>query len=200
MIFIKTISEFITESNKKDYHILYHSSDSAFFDILDYDKAKKGERFFNPLGNGLYCTTNLEFSKTFGKNTYYYLLPKNAKIKKVTHKTWPTTFQQILKSVLKKYNIDYWNDITSYQKVFFNRLSNDSPISSLNELQEVLSADDYDFNLSNVQDTIESVVDKMNMNYDAIWYKDTDFYLEANEILIPISKFKKELFVNKLPE
>ena len=64
--------------------------------------------------------------------------------------------------VLKKYNIDYWKDTTHIQKVELMRLANDTPISSLNELQEVLSSSDLGYNLPNVQETIESVE---NLNY-----------------------------------
>ena len=78
-----TLIEFLNENvNLKDYHILYHSTDSDFFNTIDHDNAKKGERYFNPLGNGLYFSTNEKFTKKFGKNTFYYLLPKKSKIKK----------------------------------------------------------------------------------------------------------------------
>ena len=198
--FIKnTLREFLNEQkNTKDYYVLYHATDSDFFDTINYDNAKKGDRYFNPLGNGLYFSTNENFIKKFGKNTYYYLLPKSAKIKKITYKTWTeSVYNSILKKVLKKYNIDYWKDTTLDQKVELNRLANNPPITSLNELSYLLSAS---YNLSNVQETIENVVDKINRPYDAIWYKETDYYQQADEILIPTSSFKKELFVKELPK
>jgi len=194
------IQEYTKKMLHKKYYVLYHSTDSDFFNSIQYDNAKKGERYFNPLGNGLYFSTNEQFSKTFGKNTYYYLLPKNAKIKKVTHKTWVQgLYQKILIIVLKKYGIDYWKDLTVFQKVELMNISNDAPISSLNELQEVLSSSDLGYNLYNVQQTIEDVVDNINSNYDAIWYKNTDYYQKSDEILIPIKSFQKELFFKKLP-
>jgi hypothetical protein len=197
----KLLREGLEPINLKDYHILYHSTDSDFFNTIEYDNAKKGDRFFNPLGNGLYFSTNEQFTKTFGKNTYYYLLPKSAKIKKITYKVWTeTTFQSILIKVLRKYNIDYWKDIETSEKVMFARLGNDAPISSLNELQEVLSAPDLGYDLDNVQETIESVVDAMNSKYGAIWYKNTDYYQQADEILIPIQSFNKSLFFKDLPK
>jgi len=190
-----------TSTTHNSYYILYHSTDSDFFNTIQYDNAKKGERYFNPLGNGLYFSTNKEFSKTFGKNIYYYLLPKNAKIKKITFKSWTeSNFQAILKAVLKRYNIDYWEDVNTQQKLELYKLSRDTPISSLNELEELLSSSDLGYNLPNVQKTIESVVDKINSKYDAIWYKETDYYDKADEILIPTLSFKKELFVKKLPD
>jgi len=197
-----TIREYLNEQiNTKEYYVLYHSTDSDFFNTIEYDNAKKGDRYFNPLGNGLYFSTNEQFSKTFGKNTFYYLLPKTAKIKKITHKTWTeSNYQNILKLVLKNYNIDYWKDTTIQQKVELMRLANYTPISSLNELQEVLYSPDLGYNLLNVQETIENVVDKINSKYDAIWYKDTDYYQKADEILIPTLSFKKELFVKELPK
>ncbi len=197
--FIATsIKEFLNEQKStNDYHILYHSTDSDFFNAIQYDKAKKGDRFFNPLGNGLYLSSNEQFTKKFGKNTYYYLLPKTAKIKKITYKSWTeSNYQNILKLVLKKYNIDYWKDTTIQQKVELMRLGNNSPIESLNSLEYVLSAV---WELDNVQETIETVVDKINEKYDAIWYKDTDYYQKADEVLIPMRSFKKELFVKELP-
>lgn len=140
----------------------------------------------------------MNFSKTFGKNTYYYLLPKNSKIKKITFRSWrETNFLHIVKLVLKKYNIDYWNDTNHIQKVELNNLSNDTPISSLNSLEFLLREE---YNLNNVQETIENVVDKINSKYDAIWYKDTDYYQKADEILIPEKSFRKDLFFEKLPQ
>ena len=197
-----TIKEYINkEKTTTNYYILYHSTDSDFFNVIQYDNAKKGDRYFNPLGNGLYFSTNKQFSKTFGKNTYYYLLPKTSKIKKITYKSWTeSSYQNILKLVLKKYNIDYWKDTTHTQKVELMRLANNTPISSLNELQELLSSPDLGYNLPNVQETIESVVDKINAKYDAVWYKDTDYYQKADEILIPTLSFKKELFIKELPK
>ena len=196
--------DLFNESKEKKingYHILYHSTDSDFFDTIEYDNAKKGERFYNPLGNGLYFSTNINFSKKFGKNTYYYLLPKSAKIKKITDKYWKEQlYESILKKVLKKYKIDYYRDLTLIQKVELMRLGNDTPISSLNELTEVLSGSDLGYNLPNVQETIENIVDDINSKYDAIWYKTTDYYQEADEILIPKLSFKKELFLKELPE
>jgi hypothetical protein len=199
---VTTIRKCLNEEiNTKDYHILYHSTDSDFFNTIDYDNAKKGDRYFNPLGNGLYFSTNKQFSKTFGKNTFYYLLPKSAKIKKITYKTWTeSNYHNILKLVLKKYNIDYLKDTTIQQKVELMRLANDAPISSLTQLEVVLSSSDLGYNLSNVHETIENVVDKINSKYDAIWYKDTDYYQKADEILIPTLSFKKEFFVKELPK
>ena len=196
----ESIKEYLNEEefNLKNYNILYHSTDSDFFNTINYDNAKKGERFFNPLGNGMYFSTNKNFTRKFGKNTYYYLLPKNAKVKKITFKSWTeSNYQNILKLVLKRYKIDYWNDLDSGQKVQLMRLANDAPISSLNELQYVLT---HDYNLPNVQETIEDIVDKINAKYDAVWYKDTDYYEEADEILIPKLSFKKELFFQELPK
>jgi len=133
------VEELYLEDTYKDYYVLYHSTDSDFFDSVKYDMAKKGDRFFNPLGNGLYFSTNKDFSKGFGKNTFYYLLPKSAKIKKVTFKSWTqSTFLSIVKKVLKKYNKDYWKDTDISDKVEINRLGTDAPISSLNEFSEWL--------------------------------------------------------------
>jgi len=199
----KIIREVISLDNKmeidKKYLILYHSTDSDFFNTIDADNAKKGERFFNPLGNGLYFSTNPFFSKQFGKNTYKYLLPKTAKIKKITHKSWTeSNYQAIVKSVLRQYKIDYWKDLNPGQMVELMRLGNNTPITSLNELEYVLSAPDLGYNLDNVQETIEKVVDKINSKYDAIWYKDTDYYTNADEILIPKSKFNPKMFFEEL--
>ena len=191
---IYKFAEYIKENLSKDYYILYHSTDSDFFETLNTNMAKKGDRYFNPLGNGLYCSSNLEFSRTYGRNTYYYLLPKNSKIKKVTYKSWSeSTYENILKLILKQYNIDYRNKKQVSFSQFYDlmRLRNDTPIESLNSLEEVLRI--Y-FKLDNIQDTMEKVVDKINSRYDAIWYKETDFYLDADEILIPANSFKKDLF------
>jgi hypothetical protein len=194
----RLLGEGLESINLKNYHILYHSTDSDFFNTIQYDNAKKGERFFNPLGNGLYFSTNEKFSRTFGKNTYYYLLPKSTKVKKITDSNWGVVYHSILKRTLKKYGINY-DDLDIGEKVMFNRLGNDAPITSLNELQEVLSAPDLGYNLDNVQETIEGVVDNMNAKYGAVWYKNTDYYQQADEILIPALSFNKSLFFKDLP-
>jgi hypothetical protein len=200
--FIKTtIREYLNEQiNTKDYYILYHSTDSDFFKTIEYGNAKKGDRYFNPLGNGLYFSTNKAFSQTFGKNTYYYALPKNSKIKKITPKSWrESNYENILKLVLKEYGINYRDEKQISFSQFFDllRLRNNAPIESLNSLEFILSRD---FKLNNVQENIEKVVDKINSKYDAIWYKDTDYYQKADEILIPTLSFKKELFMKELPK
>ena len=196
-----SLENYLTERKvTEDYHILYHSTDSDFFDTVRYDKAKKGERYFNPLGNGLYCSTNKEFSRTFGKNTYYYLLPKSSKVKIITKSSWTSSnYQSILNKVLRNYGLKYWKDLSLGQKVELMRLSKHEPITSLYELHELLSAPDLGFGLSDVQETIEKVVDGFNSSYDAIWYKDTNYYQKADEVVIPLKSFRKELFFKELP-
>jgi hypothetical protein len=201
MLYIKDFKNFINESlsdiNLQDYHILYHSTDSDFFDVLNYEKASKGERYFNPLGNGLYCSSYKDFSKTFGKNTYYYLLPKNSKIKKITYKSWTTSnYMNIVKSVLRKYKIDWWDDINIMLKVKIDKLGNNTPIMSLNELEYILT---NDLDLIDVDKTMENVVDNINKKYDAVWYKDSEHYTYADEILIPTNSFNPNLFFKELP-
>ncbi len=199
MFYIKPIESFLNENikNLNDYYILYHSTDSDFFEVLSYENATKGERFFNPLGNGLYCSSHQDFTKRFGKNTYYYLLPKKSKIKKITFKSWTeSNYLNIVKSILRKYKIDYWNDIDINMKLEINTLGKNPPIVSLNELSYLLESD---LNLENVKDVMESVVDKINQKYDAIWYKDSDHYTDADEIVIPTNSFNSQLFFKELP-
>lgn len=187
----------LMENKSNPFYILYHSSDSDMFDTYDHTKAAKGDRYFNPLGNGLYCSTNKDFSKGFGKNVYYYLLPKTSKIKVITQNSWVTKdYPGILSKVLRKHKVKY-STLDLNMKVMLNQLGNDAPITSLNELSYVLMED---LGLTGADDTIENVVDERNANYDAVWYRSTDYYLEADEVVIPPSKFRKDLFVKQLPE
>jgi hypothetical protein len=39
----------------------------------------------------------------------------------------------------------------------------------------------------------------MNAKYGAVWYKNTDYYQQADEILIPALSFNKSLFFKDLP-
>jgi hypothetical protein len=186
----------LLESGNKPYWVLYHHTDSDFFDTLNHSLAKKGERYFNPLGNGLYCSTNKEFGKGFGKNTFYYLLPKNSKIKIVTQNKWYSTdFWSYLNKVLRKYKLNF-RDLSLEDRVTIDRIANNEPITSLNELEFVLSVD---LKLDNVDVVMESVMDERNSTYDAIWYRTTNYYKSADEIVIPTKSFKKEYFVKELP-
>lgn len=199
---MKNFENFISEKIKtddKDYYVLYHSTDSPFFKTLNFESAQKGKEnlYFNPLGNGLYCSSNEEFSRGFGKYTYYYLLPKNSKIKKVTRTSWSSTYMDIVKRTLKRFGIDYWKDVHVGDKVELNKLGNDTPINSLNEFEEWVKMI-YDF--ENIQDVIEEIVDKKNSKYDAVWYYNTDYYQNADEIVIPINKFNPKYFHKNLPE
>jgi hypothetical protein len=187
----------LLERDSKPYWVLYHHTDSDFFDTLNHSLAKKGERFFNPLGNGLYCSTNKEFGKSFGKNTFYYLLPKNSKIKIVTQNKWyKNDFWGYLTKVLRKYKLNFY-DLSIDIKIIISRIANNEPIESLNELEVVLRED---LKLDNIQEVMESVMDERNSAYDAIWYRTTNYYNEADEIVIPTKSFKKEYFVKELPE
>jgi hypothetical protein len=115
----------------------------------------------------------------------------------ITQNSWVTKdYPGILSKVLRKHKVKY-STLDLNMKVMLNQLGNDAPISSLNELSHVLMED---LGLTGADDTIENVVDERNASYDAVWYRSTDYYLEADEVVIPPSKFRKDFFVKQLPE
>lgn len=178
----KTAEEFVKAQGKE----IYHASDSEPFDVFDVSKATKGERFFNPLGKGMYLSSNKDFVRRFGKNTFEYVLPKGAKVKTVTIDSWAKKdYPVIVRGALKNLGIKY-DDLTLNEKVELNRLVPNTPIESLNNAEVIIR--DVSERLgkgTNVQGAIEKASDARNSKYDAIIFKDTDYYTDADEILVP---------------
>jgi hypothetical protein len=200
IILLKNIlNEIKGEEYKKEHYTLYHATDSDYFEAPDVTKAKKGSRYFNPLGLGLYCSTNKEFVRKFGKNIFIYLLPKNSKIKFVTRSNWLREYGGILTKIFRKLHMSYWNDTTIEQKVELNKLGNNAPITSLNELADYLDVIlPLDTAGVNIYEIIEEINTQRNSNYDAVWYRTTDYYQKADEVIVPFNRFKSENFIREI--
>lgn len=188
---IKSFNEFVNEESGSDYYTLYHGTDSDFFTDLDFDKAAKGDRYNNPLGDGIYLTPFKEDAKKFfGKNVYVYHLPKSSNIKKVTKENWENDFKEIVSETIKRLGFNY-EDLDQLRKNQINSIYKFQPtqILMLNRLTFLLESlykiDKYD-----VADIIEEVMNERNEPYDAIWY-------DYGEVLIPTSKFNSSYFSNK---
>lgn len=198
MKLVYVMKDLLVENISKEYHVLYHFTDSPFFKKIDPNSATKGSDnlFFNPLGSGLYCTSKEEFGRSFGKNKYYYLLPKKSRIKKITKNNWDSIYQMVTKKVLKSLKINY-DSLNLGQKVQINRFASHPPIDSLYQFESYIEGE---FDLDSVQRTISSTVDTINSKYDAVWYTVTDDYRsDSDEIVIPYNSFNPNLFFEKLP-
>lgn len=183
-----TIREYLNERNNNDYHILYHGTDSDFFDKLDFDKAKKGERYNNPLGDGLYLTPyKKDALKFFGKNVYIYHLPKSSNIKYVTKENWENDYNEIVLETINKMGFNY-DDLDKLRKNHIASIYKWQPtqIKMLNRLTFLLS-EIYKVDKHQIADIIEDVMNKKNKEYDAVWY-------DYGEVLIPTSKFNPNYF------
>jgi hypothetical protein len=165
---------------------LYHATDSGEFNLADFNPkaAAKGEEFFNPLGSGLYASSNKEFVRRFGSNTMELVLPANVKVKKVSIDSWEKDFASISKRALKNMGIKY-DDLTLSEKVEINRLVPNTPIESANNFEVVLRDIAERLNKEgSVQDAIQKSVMEQYKNYDVIKYLDTDYAFDADEIVI----------------
>jgi len=187
--FIKNkLNKLLTEQNiKNNFYVLYHGTDSDFFTELNFDESSKGERFNNPLGDALYLTPYKEDAEEFfGKNVYVYYLPKNANIKHATKENWENDFNEIVSEVFIAMGKDY----DKLDRMSQNRIKmlyrEPTQIKILNELTFLLS-NLLKIDVHEVADIIESVMNKRNEQYDAIWY-------DYGEVLIPPSKFNSKLF------
>jgi hypothetical protein len=165
---------------------VYHGTDSDSFNFSQFDisKAKKDESFFNPLGKGLYTSSNKDFVKRFGKNIEEIILPKDAKVKKISIDTWEKDFPVITRKSLKNMGIKY-DDLTLSEKVEINRLVPNTPIESANGFEVILR--DISERLGkkgSVQDAIQRATMDKYKDFDIIQYLDTDYAFNADEILI----------------
>lgn len=180
----KTAEEFVKGQGTP----VYHATDSSSFEPSSFDisKASKGseEVFFNPLGKGMYLSSNKTFVRRFGKNTMDFVIPKYAKTKKVTIDSWEKEFPMIARQSLRKLGIKY-DDLTFDEKIEINRLVPNTPIESANSLEVVIGdIKERMGKKGSVQDAISDAVDARNEKYDVVIYKDTDYPLEADEIVV----------------
>ena len=175
--------------------MVYHSTDSETFNVFDPVKATKGETFFNPLGDGLFLSSNKDFTRRFGKNTYEYILPKDAKTKIITDtKFIQDEYPAAVKGTLKKLGIKY-DDLDLGDKVMINRLvENNPPIQALNEVEFFIKEDvapKFGVNPkpNQVKDIMQGIMTGRNALYDAVIYRSTDYAIgKADEIIIPKRK------------
>ncbi len=184
--------------------IAYHASDSKSIKGYNPKKAEKGEQYFNPLGNGLYLSTNREFVKMFGANIFEYVIPKYF-IKKVIHyNNFQTLYHSVIKKTLSVFKIKYDVDTLGYDNIIeINRLGNNEPITAFNEAEEYIHyilLPEFNINTkpNQVKDIMQSIVDKINSKYDVVFYKDTNYYEEADEIVVIPKMVKYLLKVSEL--
>jgi hypothetical protein len=199
----KSAEEFVKAQGK----IVHHSTDSSNFDEFNPKLSSKGlENIYkNPLGDGLYVSSDRDFTKRFGKNTYEFVLPKDAKIKTIG----ATKFEQIeypaiIKATLKKLGINY-NDLSLGDKVMLNRAVPNTPIEALYDAEEyiidILKSKGGKYEPNMVADIIQKVTTDRNSKYDAVIYKQTnDLYGTADEIVIPKESFKKLISKSQLTD
>jgi hypothetical protein len=193
-----TFLKYIEESKKLPYYILYHSSDSENISIYDPQNAQKlkendGVLYFNPLGEGMYFSTNKEFSRQFGRHLFEYHLPKTSKINYITKSNWESRYFHVVKKTLKYFKIDYWNDVDIYSKVELRKIGNNAPINSMNDFSTYMEIKYNKLNPNDIKFIIEKIMTEKNKKYDAVWYKNTDYYLKADEIVISKEKFDQNL-------
>ena len=187
----KSAEEFVKAQGKE----IYHSTDSEAFSVFDPTKAAKGETYFNPLGDGLFLSKDKAFTQRFGKNTFEYVLPKNAKTKVITDQKFQVSeYPAAVKGTLKKLGIKY-DDLDLGDKVMINRLvENNPPIQALNEVEFLIKEDIAPkFGVkpkpNQVKDIMQGIMTKRNAKYDAVIYRSTDdLYGTADEIIIPKDK------------
>ena len=191
----KTSGQSFDEWVKGQGKEIYHSTDSETFNVFDPAQAMKGEAFFNPLGDGLFLSSNKNFTRRFGKNTYEYILPKDTKTKIITDiKFAQTEYPAAVKGTLKKLGIKY-DDLDLDDKVMINRLvGNNPPIQALNEVEFFIKEDIAPkFGIkpkpNQVKDIMQGIMTERNAPYDAVIYRSTDYEIEnADEIIIPKGK------------
>lgn len=177
---------------------VYHGTDSPSFNPSEFNikKATKGETYFNPLGDGLYTSTNKDFVKKFGKNIEEFVVPSNAKVKKIGIDSWQKDFPVISRNSLKNLGIKY-DDLTLDEKVEINRLVPNSPIESSNGFEVILGDITNRLNKKgSVQDAIQKAVMQKYKDYDVLRYLDTDYAFDADEIVVKnpaILKTKSQL-------
>jgi hypothetical protein len=80
----------------------YHGTDSDPFDQYQPQQAKKGQQFWNPLGNALYVSDQKYFAKCFGKHVYQLNVPPGYKYKKFTHEEWMSAANDLIKKTVCK--------------------------------------------------------------------------------------------------
>ncbi len=173
----------------------YHGTDSDPFDIYDPSKAKKGEKFYNPLGEAMYVTDKPEFAKMFGENVYDVEIPDNANIKKISPSKASSAIGDILKRALRKVGIDYWKTDISF-KVEFNKfveLAAYSPYEAIIEATEFVSiqfpgkADEY-------REWVSKIATEKFSKFDVVVFVGTN---NPNDIFIGETPTQEVLVFNK---
>ena len=189
---IKIFEEF---QNKNSY-TLYHSTNSDFFKKPE----DRHDRYYNPLGTGIYFSSIKSYSKKFGKNTYVYLLPKNSDILFINKSNCGEHIQDIIHELLRGLELD-WDEVVVVwnfdRDEYINR--GDPPIGILNGFTRFIYMKfNGGYKEIEIQDLMEMVVNGFNDRYDAVWYQ-KDLYngYKQDEIIIPFKKFKSEYFQEK---
>jgi len=178
-----------------DSYTFYHGTDSDAFDEFDSSKAKKGEVFFNPLGDAMYVTDKQDFAKFFGKNVYPVKIPKDAKIKRMSPSIVERTIWDIINRSLKRCGINYW-DTSSQFRLYLNeqlKRAKYSPYDAIIESVEVVNIH-YPDKYKLFSDSVSLIATKKFSRYDVVIFIGTN---NPNDIFIGESPTKEILIFNK---
>lgn len=168
---------------------VFHGTDSPMFNQYSPELADKGYQYFNPLGSGLYFTTEPRFAANFGSNVYESTLPIGTDIHKISNSKWfdreyPTIFNKTIRE------LDFpKNDISPYElSRARNGFSGESPIDSLNSLHSWLSSWKYN-DPDEIATVIEKIVNERYKKYDAVRYMESNYPWSADEIVLKPDRF-----------
>uniref|UniRef100_A0A6M3J1J0 Uncharacterized protein n=1 Tax=viral metagenome TaxID=1070528 RepID=A0A6M3J1J0_9ZZZZ len=185
------VAEASTKIKPEAPPMLYHATESESFEPSQFNTklSEKGKGYFNPLGRGMYFSTNKEFVEKFGKNILEFTLPENANIKTVDFEQWSEKdYPAIINESLKILGMKY-ETLPNEERGMLNDFAKNAPIISMNNAEEILQiiADKKGVKKS-VQKSIEDAATKYYSKYDAIRFIDTDYAFTADEWLIPEGK------------
>lgn len=79
----------------------YHGTDSGLFQAFDPSVATKGGQFWNPLGDGMYVTDQLEFARSFGSNVHQVVIPTGARYRRINLDTWQSAGKSLVLQAMR---------------------------------------------------------------------------------------------------
>lgn len=176
-------------------YTFYHGTDSEPFNEFDPSKAKKGEAYYNPLGDAMYVTDKKDFAKMFGENVYSVNIPDNAKIKRMYPSKVKSAIGDILNRALKKIGVNYWETETLF-KVGYNRLldmAGYSPYDAIIEAVEFVSVEFPD-KAQEYKEWVSKIATQKFSSFDVVMFYGTN---NPNDILIGETPTKEILIFNK---
>jgi hypothetical protein len=79
----------------------YHGTKSEPFDQFNPTLAVKGEKHWNPLGDGMYATNNSRFAGQFGGNVYPVVIPPGTTYRRISKGEWPQMARGMVEKALR---------------------------------------------------------------------------------------------------